>query len=101
MFLEGYGCVMKGKKANRDGFRELQELGNVGRVGTLEVTRSSQLALEGLQPGSFKGCGWSVLFRGPDLPTAQTNELHLRRVGHVSHIFLFFELSLINCITGL
>lgn len=101
MFLEGYGCVIKEREANWVGFRELQELGNVGRVGTLEVTRSSQLALEGLQPGSFKGCGWSVLFRGPELPTAQTNELHLRRVGRVSHLFLFFGVSLINCITGL
>lgn len=47
MFLKGYGYVMKEREAKRVGFRELQVLilTSLGRVGTLEVTRSSQLAL--------------------------------------------------------
>lgn len=72
MFLKGYGYVMKEREANRVGFRELQVLilTSLGRVGTLEVTRSSQLALEGLEPGGFRAADGQCFSgsRTPDCP---------------------------------
>lgn len=85
MFLKGYGYVMKEREANRVGFRELQVLilTSLGRVGTLGVTRSSQLALEGLEPGGFRAADGQCFSGVQNSRLPRRTRFIFKRVSHL------------------